>query len=237
MPKILGFKADIINVKYVKYENKNEKIKAVDPLIYVCNAQIKEIGQGLANASRYHQVQIYLTEEDFNNRALEKGDRIQILDGATWVPVGKTDYITYAPAKIATYDKSQLKVDDKGRTYAKTTIYPYTIRVKADQFKILYKWYDKNYCTITESRIKLPLESFFQFKKDKEIAFFLDEDEYNKLLPYNGEIVNVICYSTGQRKAEKQMETFMAFDETNNAYILTLRALEKDEIPTNEEMI
>ena len=67
MPKILGFKADIINVKYVKYENKNEKIKAVDPLIYVCNAQIKEIGQGLANASRYHQVQIYLTEEDFNN--------------------------------------------------------------------------------------------------------------------------------------------------------------------------
>lgn len=228
MPKILSFKADVSNVKYSSFENKNPQTKETDPMIYVCNAQIKEVGQGLSKSFRNHQAQIFLSKEDFDNKIIEKGDRILIKDNATWYPMGKVDYITYDPKKIEKHDKSELQIDSKGRTYAKTTIFPYVIRVKKDQFKIDCKWFDKDYCTVVSSRIKLPLEDQKQFEKETELAFYLEKEEFERLEPLNTENVQVISYHYNQKKKEKTMELFAMFDKENNAYILSLKDVTKE---------
>ena len=228
MPKILSFKADVSSVKYSSFENKNAQTKETEPTIYVCNAQIREVGQGLAKSFRNHQLQIFLSKEEFDNKIIEKGDRLLIKDKATWFPMGKVDYITYDPKKIEKHDKSELQLDSQGRTYAKTTIYPYIIRVKEGQFKINCKWFDKDYCTVVSSRIKLPLDSQNQFEKEDELAFYLDKDEYDKLEPLSTQNVQVISYHYNQKKNEKTMELFTMFDEQNNAYILSLKAIDKE---------
>ena len=229
MPKILGFYAEIISVKYLKIENKIKQNKDFEPEIYICNANIKELGRGLAKSHQYHQVQFQLNRQDFDDKILEKGDRVQIMDNATWYPQGKMEYKTYDAKKIEKYDKSQLFIDEKGRTYAKTTAYPYIIKVKPEQFKVTTKWYDQNYCCIKSSRVKLPLDSKKQFQTENEFNFFLDEEEYQKLCNYHGCTAFVVAYHCGNKFDEKEMSVVLVKDNSSGNYLLSLKKFEEKE--------
>ena len=90
--KILeNFIGVVEKLQYVSFENKSSFSKAEEPILYVCNATISEVGRGMAKFKQQHNAVFYLTKEQFElvdesgkHAIIEKGDRINILAGSKW---------------------------------------------------------------------------------------------------------------------------------------------------------
>lgn len=225
MAKILGFNADILSVKYISFENKSNY--SDEPIIYMCETWIKEVGQGLAKANYCHNAKLQISKELFDDKALEKGDRIKILDKATWHPDKPVEFISRTKEKIKNADKSTLVTDENGFTVSKRTIYPYSIRCKETQWELVSKFYDLNYATIVNSGIKLPLKNNKQFAKSKELEFYLDPPEMTIIGPMKDEIVKVISYSNKNKIGEKNMQIKISIDKESGLNKLTLVEVKK----------
>lgn len=224
--KILGFKCDVVNVKYVQIDNPSRFNKEEEPTLYICMASVREVGQGLAKVKSYVNVKFLLTQEEFENRAIEPKDRLEILDNATWRQEKSIQYKTYDPEKIKTYDTSLLKKDSTGKTYAEFRLYPYSLRCKQGSWKTLYKYYEKNYCTIENSRVHLPLETREQFEIENKLYWFLENDEMAKVRSLDGQQVRVFAYESGNKVNEKIMSVQAQYDATNNTNCLILSRIQ-----------
>ena len=223
MKIIENFVAVIEQVKYKQFENKNKNTKDEEPILYLCNATISEVGRGMSRFKTEHNVCFYLTKEQFDEKIIEKSDRVNILAGCKWQPQ-LLDYKTYDQNKIKEADKSQLKVDSAGKTYMQFKCFAYKIICKGeDSWSINAKWYDQNYCTIVNTKVKLPLESKKQFESKNELDFFLDPPEMDIISPLNGQIVKVIAYSNKNKFAEKQMEVYTEKNEKEETNYLLLK--------------
>lgn len=228
-----SFVGTIEKLQYVQFENKNELAKASEPIIYICNATISEVGRGMAKFKQLHNAVLYLTKKQFDlvdeesgkHNFLEKGDRINILEGCKWQSTA-LEYKSYHEDVIRKVDKSKLKVDSKGKTYYSEKVFAYKIICKQDAWSINTKWYDQNYCTIYKSGVKLPLENKQQFMKDKTLDFFLDPPEMDRVDLFNEQTVKVIAYSNGNKFAEKQMSVKTDINQKAGTYYLLLENAE-----------
>jgi len=220
MPKILGFKGDLIKIFYTSFKNKSEFIE--DDKIYICNVTMKEVGKGLTKSKLYHNASLQMTKVDWKKKLLEKGDRIEILDGAMWHPENVAIYTIRDKEKLKKCDKSQLSVDEKGYTVGNIYIYPYTLRCKTTQWKLISKFTNQNYCTIYGTRIKLPLENKIEFFNKKSLSWFLDKNEFDLLLQLHQKQVVVLDYGNKQLKTKKTMTVILKEDQTTNTYFLQL---------------
>ena len=228
MKIVEDFSVVIENVKYISFENKSAFTKEEKPTIYLCSANVSEVGRGMSRFKQYHNVQFYLTEEQWNvldeagkHVFLEKGDKVNILAGAKWVSQN-LDYKSYNKEVIEKADKSQLKVDKDGKTYWNTKCYAYHVQCKDEKaFALENKWYDRVVCTILNSKIKLPLESKEQFKQAK-LDYFLDPPEMDVIEQYEDQIVKVVAYSDGNKFGEKMVHVSTTRDLDAGTYYLVL---------------
>lgn len=225
-----NFKGVVEKIKYNKLENTSKYKKEGDSdFNYLCNITIAEVGQGMAKFPQRHNVVINLTEEQFNtideeskqHTIIEKGDRINILTGAKWKSK-PLSYKSYSQETISKADKSQLKVDEQGKTYWEMFAYAYTIHCKPEDWSMESKYYDQNYCTIFESGVKLPLESKKSFNADI-LDWYLDDNEKDKISLFDGKVCRVILYSNKAKASEKNMLVSLQVDNDNKTNYLLLR--------------
>lgn len=221
---IQPFVCTVERLAYATFDNKMKKNE--EPILYVCNATVAEVGRGLAKFKAYHNVLFYLSEEEYKDKVIEKGDRIDIAGTSKWKS-SELEYRSYKPSLIKKADKSKLITDDKGKTCYKDTVYAYKIHCKENDWAINAKWYDQNYCTIKESGIKLPLETKKQFE-NKTLEFYLDKDEYDKLLKYADSVQLLIAYSNKSKYNEKQAQITLSYDEESDVYHLILTAIDEE---------
>lgn len=220
MPKILGFKADVISMTYQQFETKQQK-QDEDPIIYVCRANVKETGQGMSKAKWYHNISLYLSKDEFDDKIIEVGDRLEISDRAKWRPLKKVEIRTYNPEKLKKSDKSKLKVDEKGRTYASNPVFPYEIKAKIGDWKIDSKMGDRDFCIIAGTTLKLPITEKETYEATA-IDYFLDENENDAIASYNGQNVTIKFYKGNVKQGEKTMHVTIKFDTDADAYYLLL---------------
>lgn len=223
-----NFVAVIEQVKYKEFENKNKKEKEKEPTLFLCNATISEVGRGMSKFKSEHNVVFYLTEDQYTERVIEKGDRVNILAGCKWQPQ-LLDYKSYDQNKIKEADKSQLKVDSSGKTHLHFKCFAYKIICKDENsWSMNAKWYDQNYCTILNTRVKLPLEDKKQFEAKNKLDFFLDPPEMEIIDKLNGQIVKVIAYSNKNKFSEKEMSVYTERNEKDGTNYLLLEEVNKE---------
>lgn len=226
------FVATVEKLQYASFENQNKFEKEKEPTMYVCNATISEVGRGLSRFKQYHNIAVYLTEEQFNeidsttkkHTYIEKGDRIKVLAGSKWQST-PFEYTSYNKKVIEKVDRSKLSVDANGKTYFSEKVFSYKIIAKKGDWEIERKWFDQNYCTIEKSRVKLPLLDKKQFQS-KTLEFFLEPIEMRVIEDLHGEVVKVIAYSNGNKFAEKQMVVYAKVDTTAGVNYLLLEDVE-----------
>ena len=222
------FVAVIEQVKYKEFENKNSKKKDEEPTLFLCNATISEVGRGMSKFKQQHNVVFYLTEDQYTERIIEKGDRVNILAGCKWQSQ-LLDYKSYDQEKIKAADKSQLKVDSGGKTHLQFKCFAYKIICKDENsWSMNAKWYDQNYCTILNTRVKLPLEDKKQFEAKNKLDFFLDPPEMEIIDKLNGQIVKVIAYSNKNKFSEKEMSVYTEKNEKDGTNYLLLEEVSKE---------
>lgn len=220
-------------LQYAKFENKKNFEKENDPIMYVCNVTVSEIGRGLSRFKQYHNLVLYLTEEEFNqideetkkHSFLEKGDRVRINAGAKWQS-HLFEYTSYKDSVVEKVDKSKLQVDKNGKVFFSEKVLAYKVVAKIGDWSIETKWYDQNYCTIPKSRVKLPLLDKKQFS-EKSLEFFLEPIEMSIMEDYDGETTKVIAYSNGGKFAEKEMVVHTRVDKNAKVNYLLLENAEE----------
>lgn len=214
-----NFVVVIDKLKYTKFENQNKFTKENEPEVFTCNAVVYEVGRGMARYKQFHQVVFYLTEQEYNEQVIEKGDRINILAGAKWKS-SLLQYKSYNKETIEKANKTYLKVDDKGKVYYSEYVYAYKIHAEKGMWSINCKIWDQNYCTIKESGVKLPLENKSHFN-ETSLDWIIEDDEFEKLKQYATQSVTVIAYSNKAKFAEKNMQcTIKILPENNTKYLL-----------------
>lgn len=225
--KIEPFVCTIEKLQYKSFENKSKFSE--DPIAYVCNATVSEVGRGMTKHKTYHNVTFYLTEEQYNAQIIEKKDRMNILEGAKWQS-SKLDYMSFNPETIKKADPSKLQVNEKGQTYYKESVYAYKVVCKQGTWDIKTKYYDQNYCTIFNSRLKLPLEDKEQFKTQEKLEFFLDQKEMELVRNLDAQTVRVVAYSNNNKFAEKNMLVDIDINKENGTYYLAITGVDNEEV-------
>lgn len=230
-----NFKGVVEKIKYAKLENKSQYKKDGDAdFNYLCNITIAEVGKGMAKFPQRHNVVIYLTEEQFNtvdeethaHNLIEKGDRINILAGAKWKSK-PLSYKSFSEDTIKKADKSQLKVDETGKTYWEMHAFAYTIHCQPEDWSMESKYYDQNYCTIKDSGVRLPLETKKSFDA-QNLDWYLDDFGRDKIYPFNEQICRVILYSNKNKAKEKNMLVQLRVDDENKTNYLLLSEVENE---------
>ena len=212
-------------IKYSQCKNVSKYKKEGDAdILYFCNITINEVGKGMVKFPQRHNVVIDMTAQQFDEKPIEKGDRIKILAGAKWKS-SPLNYKSYANNVIEKADKSQLKVDSKGKVYWEMHAYAYTIQCKFDNWEMESKFYNQNYCTIFNSGIHLPLERKDCFK-DSVLTWVIDEKEKEQIKPFDSKVCRIILYSNKNKAQEKEMLVELKFDDENKTNYLQLSEVE-----------
>lgn len=220
--KVKPFKCIIESVFYVSAQRKKSNGETIPT--YICNVTIKESGKGSAFEKNYHNLILYMNQEQFDNRVLEKGDEIQVND-AKWKPI-TTYYTSYSKKTIDKADKSKLKVSPDGRVYFIERVFSYKISVKNENWELIYKWYNLTYMKIANNAIKLPLISKQQFDLDI-IDFVLEEKEFTGLKELDSTEQLVTCYHKNNKFADdtRKISVFM---DPNEEFILRIEKIKEE---------
>lgn len=218
--KVSAFVGKVVSLSYKNFENKIKTENIDETELYLCNVTVEEIGRGMSRYKTYHNILIYLNKEEFDERCIEKNDRIYIGDTAKWKST-KLEYNSYKPEVIKNANKSKLKTDDNGKTFYQDLVFAYKVVCKKNDWQMETKWYDQHYCTIKDSRLKLPLEDKKQFN-NLVLEFYLDYDEIDLVKDFNGTVQTLLGYSNHNKMGEKKVGVELVRDEENGCYRLTL---------------
>lgn len=239
--KILSFTCNVERIRYLTIKSTMKQNEG--ELVYVCNIYARETGRGYGRFKQYHNVIIYLTQEQFEKRDeetkiqnfIEKNDVLVIKDTAKWRNKLFT-FNSWSPEKIKNAPKSMLKVDEKGNVYRQEVIHAYKVVCKDGDYEIKNKWYEKYYCTIKQSRIRLPLGEERQMKEPK-LDWFLDTHEMTIMGQYNNEVVEVLFYKNQGFYFSREMSVKITSNAENGTNYLVLEDTTiKEETGENEKV-
>lgn len=215
--KIQPFLGKIDKIQYKTFKsNSNEGQE-----LYACLCNIIEIGKGLAKYKRFHNALLYLSIQQYNEKYLEKGDIINFKENCQWKSYPFT-FRSYNPNIIKNKDKSLLKIDNNGKTYYEESAYAYKIVCKEGSWDLKEKYYEKIYCTITRSGLKLPLETKNDFFNQDNLKYFLDIQEMQKISKYDGMVETICAYNGSKKLGEKKMTIKLTQDKDAQTNILSL---------------
>lgn len=212
------FTAYIKKLQYKKIENENPK-KFQEPVIYYIQATLLEIKLGMNHAKKsfINNAMLYITEEQYNNKELQVGDKIEISDKAQWIPNSYSLNI-YDKNKLEEMDSSRLMKDEKGRSYAKVTFDAYSLKCKIGDWKVIEK--ADEICYIQCGKVKFYItEDMINYDT---YCFFFDKDIYDKIVENNLKEIEMNCYLHKQKRWRKLVEIQTAFDEDSKKYFCNL---------------
>lgn len=212
--KVQQFYAYVNELKYKEILPK-EGAKEQEPQ-YCINANLLEIRQGRGKR-HYHTAIIYITKEQFEQRVINKMDKILIKDSAQWL---STYYSIdcYDEEKLKTYDESQLKQNANGKTYARVHFYAYTIIMKQSDWELVEKADECCYIQCGKVKFYIPEHQI----DDPVYCFFFDIETYNKLVDNNMQTIKMNCYLHKQKKWQKDIELQVAYDNASGKYFANL---------------
>ena len=211
--KVQAFSAYILTTKYRSFETKSKFYTGTQ---YACDCKIQEIKTGRGKKA-FHNASIFLTQEQFENRYLSKGDKILIKDSAKWVS-RLVELKAFDPKNIQKCDTSMLKKDEKGKTYVDYKFYSYQITIKPEDYEVTEKVEECCYIQVGKAKFYIPEREM----DNTEFCFFFDKDTYDKLQNCNMQVTDLNCYLHGNRKWNKQVQVQSAFDEDSNKYFANL---------------
>lgn len=213
--KTQPFKAYIKSLKYNKFENKSS---FGEPVQYFIQANLLEIKQGRLARKTYHNAMLYISEDEYNTRAFNEMDRIEVSERATW----ESKYFKldiYDENKLKDYDKSQLKKNTNGKTYATVNFYAYTLKAKQGDWKVVERADEICYIQVTRG-VKFYID---ETQLDEQAyCFFFDKEVYDKIVDKNMQTFDMLCYLHKQPKWKKRIEIQTAFDESSGKYFANL---------------
>lgn len=188
--KIYGFKAKIKRIEYKKTENKRRVDENDDDEIYYAQALIAEIQRGKSRFETRHNISLYLTREQYEDKILDAGDIIRIEDGVRFSPT-LINFNTYDAEKLKNVPAKQLKTDVAGRAYLPQKAFAYHIVAPCDSWSLVTKFTDIFYWQF--GPLKIPMndgetaeECEQEFRDTTEYAFYLSDEEYEKVKEYEG---------------------------------------------------
>ena len=122
------------------------------------------------------------------------------------------------------FDKSQLKKDTSGRTYAKVNFNAYTLKVKQEDWKLVER--ADEICYIQCGKVKFYID---ESEIDNEVyCFFFDKDVFDLIQENNMKTFEMNCYLHKQKKWRKLIELQSAFDDESGRYFANLIVKEVD---------
>lgn len=190
--KILGFRAKIKRAEYKSAENKRSTSED-DKLVYYVQALIAEVKRGRSHYESRHNITLYMTKEQFDGKALSVGDIIEVSDGVNFAP-SLFNFNLYDPEKIKGFAAKSIKTDTNGRPYVPQKVFAYHIVAPIGTWGIDTKFSEMYYWQF--GSLKIPMddgetadECEAQFKNETQYAFYLDENEYDKVKEYDGDYV------------------------------------------------
>ena len=215
------FKIKIKKIKYFEFESKN---KYAPPKSWIanCNCLIVKGGKESKNKS-FCNAQIYLTEQEYNDKILEKNDIILLNDKITWEVKKGISFKTYKPEKLKDINAQDIKKDANGKPYAEDFIYPYIIKAKQDTWKIFEKNDEYFIANVgNENKLKLSFDTKKEIEDFSDGDFYLSKEEYDMLVADNHSAVKFCGYAHKVQICSKQMTLDLSYDETINKYIMKL---------------
>ena len=224
MPRIYSFKAVIKSIKYSEGIHKNKLHK--DEPFYYAQAELIELAQGRCK-KRYHNAQIYLTEEEYINEIYGENDRIEISDKAKWKS-NPFKFNCYDSEKLKNYPNGKLKKDSKDRTYGKFYVNAYVVEVPVGQLKIVEKAEEIAFWKINKTKIFVNEEAM---DIDANSVFFNDKEKFDSLLTVNNKIIPIKFYFHKLVKKTCNALIQTAFDEDSKRYFVNI-ILQNDEEKT-----
>lgn len=224
--KILGFNCKVISIRYLTFESNIKGNKG--ELLYICNTVVREIGRGYHKFAPQHNIMIYLTKEQYEQRDeetnvqnfIEKNDILTIKETAKWKSK-LFKFNTSNPEKVKKANKTQLKINEKGIVYKEERIYAYKVVCQQEDYEIKMKWYEEYYCTIKNSRVRLPLAQKEQVN-DTKLDWFLDMGETVLIGKYNNEITEILFYRNNTYLLTKEMLVKVMLNAENGTNYLVL---------------
>lgn len=218
------FKVKIKKVKYFEYESKSKFAPDIQ-WIANCNCLIIKAGKESKNKS-YCNVQFYLNEEDYNNKAININDIVLLSDKVTWEVKKGVVYKTYNTEKLKGANAKEILVDINGKKYTEDFIYPYVIKAKEGTWKTIEK-YDEYF--IAKLGITKKIDLIFDTEKElinfENGSFYLEQDEFETIENYNNSTANFIGYAHKKKILEYEMYVDIKFDEEIEKWLLKIEKI------------
>ena len=205
-------------IKTLQYKKIEKESKFVEPVRYAIQANLLECKKGMARGKKqFHNALIFISEEEYNNRELKVMDKININENAQWVSQYHS-LAVYDENKLKDYDNSQLKKDEKGRTFAKINFNGYTLKVQKEDWKMIER--ADEICYIQCGKVKFYID---ETEIDNDVyCFFFDKNTFDQIESNNMQTFEMNCYLHKQKKWRKLIELQSAFDDESGRYFANL---------------
>ena len=230
--KIYGFKARLHHVEYMSGKGRG------DEDIYYIRGSVEEITRGRKYKKTYHNVTLYLTKEQFDAKDFRKGDIIEISDSAK-LSQKMFQLNSYKTSFVKNRPVSALKTDDKGRTYAESSVYTYTVSCKIGEWSLYKHFTDIFYWQFGRLKVPMdggetPAECEAEFRNQIKYEFYLNNEEYKKV---EGLVGNYFIhgYKDRQSVAKQAFNIQMTYLEDIERWKVTMTKLEVPETESVSE--
>lgn len=219
------FKVKIKKVKYYEYESKSKFVSEVQK-IASCNCLIMKAGKESHNKS-YCNVSLYLTDEEYEKKVIEKNDIIQLTDKITWEVKKGVTFKTYNSEKLKFANAKDIHTDSNGKKYTEEFLYPYVIKAKIGTWK-MYEKYDEYYLAKVGNakKIELVFDDESELTDFKANAYYIEQDEYECLEQDNHEMVDFIGYGHKRKLFERKAMLDIDYQDDIQKWLMNIEIIE-----------
>lgn len=229
MPKLISLdplqtKQFKVVVKKVRYNMFESTSKFAPPIVWIANCNCLIVKPGRGKNKSFCAVQLYLTEQEYNDKVVEKNDIVLLSDKVSWEVKKGVAFRTYGEEKLKDVDTKNIMFDQNGKPYAEDYVYPYVIKAKQDTWKIFEKNDEYFISNVgNTSKIQLIFDSKEEMVGFTSGKFSIDNEEYQKLENDNHKFVSFVGYSHKQKCCNKNMLLTLEFDKDIDKWIMDIK--------------
>ncbi|MCK9575994.1 MAG: hypothetical protein M0R51_08620 [Clostridia bacterium] len=215
--------------KQLEYLQAEGKGKYSDPIVYYARGEIYEITKGRSRFKTYHNAVFYMTKEEWDQKIIEIGDRIQLSDKVKFSP-HRIRYATYNAEKLKKVDSSLIKQDKNNKPYSEKYAYVYHILAKKGTYTIVEKASENMFYKLGGLNIYIDFDTIGTDKDEWNgtNVLRLDKNEYNMIKNLVGVKTKITCYLHKQKYGNKIVMINIKPEPNINKYLCEIVKLEDD---------
>lgn len=218
---IKEFKADITNLVY----GKTPKYKCKNEFNYYLRLTVKEVLIGKQKKS-YHKGILYINKEDYEKETFSINDRLLFTENVKFTSKS-LKYSSYDEKIIEKklkneYEKRNVKIDEKGKSYWSDYVNAYTFTAKIGDIKLLEKAEEIHYVKI--ANVKYPMEES-EFNENI-YRYYINEKDFEDFKEFNNKIVELKFYK--RKKIKSKSNYNLRIIQKSTSKILELEKLNNE---------